>query len=39
MDYLEEYCTDRTGTGATKEDMERGNVWIILYFNNFFINI
>ncbi len=27
MDYLEEYCTDRTGTGATKEDMERGNVW------------
>ena len=27
LDYLEEYCTDRTGTGATKEDMERGNVW------------
>ena len=27
LDHLEEFCTDRTGTGATKEDMERGNVW------------
>ena len=26
-EHLEEFCTDRTGMGATKEDMERGNVW------------
>ena len=25
--HLEEYCTDRTAAGATKEDMILGNVW------------
>ena len=27
LDHLEEYCTDRTATGATKEDMLFGLVW------------
>ena len=27
LDHLEEYCTDRTAAGATKEDMILGNVW------------
>ena len=27
LDHLEEYCTDRTATGATKEDMTFGLVW------------
>ena len=27
IDHLEEYCTDRTATGATKEDMLFGLVW------------
>jgi|TARA_R100001594_G_scaffold58654_1_gene92720 hypothetical protein len=27
LDHLEEYCTDRTASGATKEDMLLGNVW------------
>ena len=25
--HLENYCTSRTAEGATKEDMESGNVW------------
>ena len=27
LDHLEEYCTDRTASGATKEDMVNGLVW------------
>ena len=27
LDHLEEYCTDRTAAGATKEDMLFGLVW------------
>ena len=27
LDHLEDYCTDRTASGATKEDMMLGNVW------------
>ena len=26
-DHLENYCTSRTAEGASKEDMESGNVW------------
>ena len=41
--HLENYCTSRTAEGATKEDMESGNVWnkdnsIILYLHTFIIN-
>ena len=27
LDHLEDYCTDRTASGATKEDMMLGNDW------------
>ena len=38
--HLENYCTSRTAEGATKEDMESGNVWNkrppSLYLHNFY---